>query len=320
MNNPRSVLIIAGPTASGKSALAMDVAREFTREITGTIINADSMQVYRELRIITARPSAADEAEIPHRLYGMLSAADVCSAGHWLRLAVAEIEMAHAAGSLPIVVGGTGLYLNALLEGIVDIPDIPADIRNDVRALHEQLGGEQFREELTKLDPASAEKIPASDPQRLIRAYEVAQATGRSLSDWQKQTPKAPLAEWDQETILVSPPRDTLYEAIDQRFERMLEAGVLEEVKALAALGLPPDRPAMKALGIPDLIAHFEGKISLNQAVSKAQQASRNYAKRQLTWFRNQLEQNYTHSAQYSESHRGKIFSFICNFLLTPSS
>lgn len=316
MNIPRSVLIIAGPTASGKSALAMDIAREFT----GTIINADSMQVYRELRILSARPSPDDEAEIPHRLYGMISAADVCSAGHWLRLAVAEIEAAHAASSLPIIVGGSGLYLKALLEGIVDVPDIPQDIRNNVRALHEQWGGERFRAALAKLDPVSAEKIPASDPQRLIRAYEVSMATGRPLSQWQKETPEAPLAEWPHATILVSPPRDTLYEAIDRRFDRMLEAGALEEVKALAALGVPADRPAMKALGMPELIAHCEGKIPLNQSVSKAQQASRNYAKRQLTWFRNQLVQNHTHSEQYSESNREEIFSFIRNFLLTPPS
>jgi tRNA dimethylallyltransferase len=313
---PRSVLIIAGPTASGKSALALDVAREFS----GTIINADSMQVYRELQILSARPSPADEAEIPHRLYGMISAAGVCSAGHWLRLAVSEIETAHSTDSLPIVVGGSGLYLKALLEGIVDVPDILPDIRNNVRALHEQWGGEKFREALAKLDPVSAEKVPASDPQRLIRAYEVAMATGRPLSQWQKDTPEVPLAEWPHATILVSPPRDTLYEAIDQRFDRMLEAGALEEVKALAALGLPADRPAMKALGMPELIAHCEGKIPLNQSVRKAQQASRNYAKRQLTWFRNQLEPNYTHSAQYSKSYREEIFSFIRNFLLTTTS
>ena len=316
MDFPRSVLIIAGPTASGKSSLAMDAAREFS----GTIINADSMQVYRELRILTARPTPQDEAEIPHRLYGMIPAADVCSAGHWLRLAVAEINAARSAGRLPIVVGGTGLYLKALLEGIVDVPDIPQDIRDDVRALFQEMGGATFHDQLAKLDPASAEKIPASDPQRLIRAYEVALATGRPLSDWHQETPEPPLAGWALATILVSPPREQLYEAIDRRFERMVEAGAVAEVEALAALKLPPDRPAMKALGVPELIAQGAGKITLNQSVEKAQQASRNYAKRQLTWFRNQLEQNHTLNAQYSESFKPKIFSFIRNFLLTAPS
>ena len=312
----RPVLIIAGPTASGKSSLAMDVAHEFS----GTIINADSMQVYRELRIVTARPSEQDEAEIPHRLYGFQSAADVFSAGHWVRLAVNEIKAADKENRLPVVVGGTGLYLKALLEGIVDVPDIPQPIREEVRALHARWGAEQFHQELAKRDPASAAKIPSSDPQRMLRAYEVFLATGKPLSVWQQEQPAPPLPDWAVASILVLPPRDLLYAAIDRRFEEMVEAGVIDEVAALAAIGLPTDRPALKALGIPELIGHSEGKIPLNQAVRKAQQASRNYAKRQLTWFRNQFEQNYTLNAQYSESHREKIFSFIRNFLLTPPS
>lgn len=311
-----SVLIIAGPTASGKSSLAMDAAREFS----GTIINADSMQIYRELRILTARPSPVDEKEIPHQLYGIQSAADVCSVGHWLRLAVEAIETAKNENRLPIVVGGTGLYLKALLEGIVDVPDIPQQVRDEVRSLHREWGGERFHQELEKRDPKSAAKISPTDPQRLIRAYEVVEATGRPLSAWHQDRAPLPLPQWNFASILVSPPRETLYEAIDRRFERMVEAGALKEVEALAQINLPADRPAMKALGMPELIAHIEGKTDINQCISKAQQASRNYAKRQLTWFRNQFEQNYTLNAQYSESHKAKIFSFIRNFLLTPSS
>ncbi len=316
MTVPRSVLIIAGPTASGKSSLAMDIAREFS----GTIINADSMQVYRELRILTARPTPADESEIPHRLYGIISAAEICSAGRWLKLAVPEIEAAFSANRLPIVVGGTGLYLKALLEGIADIPEIPQNVRDQVRALHVQWGAETFQRELAKLDPVSAEKIPVTDAQRLVRAYEVSLATNRPLSDWQKEVPESPLADCVHAIILVSPPRDVLYEGIDRRFELMLEAGALEEVKALATQALPAAQPALKALGVPELLALNDGKTSINQAVEKSQQASRNYAKRQLTWFRNQLEQNYTINEQYSESNQPEVFSFIRNFLLTPSS
>ncbi|MEX2452248.1 MAG: tRNA (adenosine(37)-N6)-dimethylallyltransferase MiaA [Rhodospirillales bacterium] len=315
MRQARSILILAGPTASGKSAFALDTARA----LNGTIINADSMQVYRELRLLSARPSPADEALIPHKLYGVMSAADPCSVGRWLDLAVREIDAAFAEGRLPVLVGGTGLYLKALLKGLSFIPDIPAEIRAEVRMLYDRLGGEAFRGALAKIDPRGAERILPGDRQRLIRAFEVARATGRTLAAWQAETAGSPLNGIDRRAVvLVAPPRAALYAAIEARFEGMLEAGALAEVRALAALGLSADLPALKAVGIPELMAHVEGKIPLDQAVMKAKQASRNYAKRQLTWFRNQFEQNHTINEQYSESLFEKNFPFIRDLLLTP--
>jgi tRNA dimethylallyltransferase len=315
MRQARSILILAGPTASGKSAFALDAARA----LNGTIINADSMQVYRELRLLSARPSPTDEALIPHKLYGVMSAADPCSVGRWLDLAVREIDTAFAEGRLPVLVGGTGLYLKALLEGLSFIPDIPAAVRAEVRALYDRLGGEAFRGALAKIDPRGAERISSGDRQRLIRAFEVARATGRPLADWQTETADSPLDGIGRRAVvLVAPPRAALYAAIEARFDGMIEAGALAEVRALAALGLSADLPALKAVGIPELMAHVEGKIPLDQAVMKAKQASRNYAKRQLTWFRNQFEQNYTINEQYSESLFKKNFPFIRDLMLTP--
>ncbi len=316
MSTEPAVLIVAGPTASGKSALAIDAAKKFN----GIVINADSMQVYRELRILTARPTPEDETTVPHRLYGVLPAAESCSVGKWLDLALAEIEKAHQSQSLPIIVGGTGLYLKALLEGLPAIPDIPAAVREEVKALHHRWGGEKFREELAKRDPVSAERIVATDTQRLIRAFEVVQATDRPLSDWQNDETVAPLKGAKHAVIVVRPPRDRLYALIEARFDDMIASGALEEAAGLDALGLPADQPAMKAVGVPEVLSHLRGEIPLETAVLQAKQASRNYAKRQLTWFRNQIEQNYTLSEQYSESLKPKIFSFIRNFLLTPPS
>ena len=307
------VLVIAGPTASGKSALALDAAGAFA----GTVINADSMQVYRELRILTARPSAEAEARVSHKLFGVLPASEPCSAGRWLRMAAAEIEAAHSRSSLPIVVGGTGLYLKALTGGLAEIPDIGEDIRAEARTLHASLGGEAFRAELAKLDPEAADKLPAGDSQRLIRAFEVARATGRPLADWQDETAPATALRARFATIALIPPRRRLYAACDARFDLMIAAGAIDEVKALAALGLAPGRPALKAVGVPELSRHLRGEASLEEAVGAAKRATRNYVKRQLTWLRTQGAGAWILSAQYSESLRPKIFSFIRRFLLT---
>ena len=312
----RSVVIIAGPTASGKSALAMDVAEHFT----GTVINADSMQVYKELREVTARPSIADEKRVPHRLFGVLSGRESCSAGRWTELAVTEIETCFAEGRLPVVVGGTGMYLKSLVEGLSPIPDIDPAVRDQATARHAELGAEDFHAEVAKLDPVSAGRLPPGDTQRLIRAWEVTTATGRPLSDWQDEPRIQPLSNVRFATIAVVPPREKLYAGIDARFSRMVEKGALDEVRDLMALDLDPALPLMKALGVPELLAYLRGEMELEAAVSKAQQVSRNYAKRQLTWVRSQLPDAHILPAQYSESFREEIFSFVHRFLLTAEA
>ena len=312
-------MIVAGPTASGKSALALALAEA----LGGTVINADSMQVYRELRILTARPTPAEEARAPHRLYGVLPAAQLCSAGRWRALALAAVREAQAAGRLPIVAGGTGLYLRALMQGIAPVPDIAPAVRAAAAAEHARLGGEEFRRRLAARDPEGAARIRPSDRQRLIRAWEVIVATGRPLSAWQA------MREADPENglrdglrflpLLLMPPRGALYAACDARLLRMIEAGALDEVAALDRLGLDPALPAMKALGVPELRRHLAGETPLAAAVAAAQQATRNYAKRQLTWFRHQLPEARRWDAQFSESMLREILPIVRGFWLTPA-
>ncbi len=287
MSEPRPrVAIVAGPTASGKSAAALALAEQ----AGGTVINADSMQVYRELRILTARPNDADLARAPHRLYGTLPAAEACSAGRWLDLAAAEVNESLAAGHLPILVGGTGLYLRALMEGLAPVPPVTDPVRAEARALFEKVGGTGLHERLLAVDPVMAARLAPGDSQRLIRAWEVWCATGRSLADWQAEPAQAPPLPplWFRILVLL-PGRDAAYAAIDGRFEQMIAAGALEEVRALDALGLDPALPAMKAHGVPALRAHLAGTMSLEEAVRIGQRDTRRYAKRQRTWLRHQL-------------------------------
>jgi len=301
------VLVIAGPTASGKSALALDVAAA----LPATIINADSMQVYRELRVLTARPTPADEAKVPHRLFGVRAAAEPCSAGRWLRLAVSEIEAAHAAERLPIVVGGTGLYLKALLEGLAEVPEIPEAVTREARALHVRLGGVAFRETLAALDPDAAGRLSASDSQRLIRAYAVARATDRPLADWQRMSAPGPALNARFAVIVLSPPRAALNAALDARFDAMMAEGALDEVRALLALGLDPMLPALKAVGVPELRRFLDGDGSLAEAVAAAKGATRNFAKRQMTWLRHQIIADKVHPARYGPEARAEIVDFV---------
>jgi len=308
------VILVAGPTASGKSALALHLATAYS----GTVINADSMQVYRDLRILTARPDAAAEAAAPHRLYGHLDAAERGSVGAWRQLALAEIAAAHEAGSVPIVVGGTGLYLRALQHGIAAIPPVPKAIRAEAVHLHERLGGAVFRNRLAELDPISAARLPPGDRQRLIRAWEVARATGLPLSEWQAQ--KAATAPHRFASILLAPPRPALYAACDARFVAMIEAGAIDEATALGRRDLDPQLPAMKAVGIGELLRHARGEIGLDTAVAATQQATRRLAKRQTTWFRHQMTADLTLTEQLSESLLRCSRHFIDGFLLTGES
>src|SRR6266851_2611790 len=306
------LILIGGPTASGKSALALAIAEEFA----GTVINADSMQIYRDLAILTARPGPADEARAPHRLYGVLDAADPCSAVRWRDLAEGEIAAAEARGSLAVVVGGTGFYLRALVDGLADIPPVPAATRAEARRLHKRLGGAGFRACLAARDPAGAARLAAGDTQRLLRAYEVIAATGRPLGDWQQDQVAGPRRA-NVATLVLMPPRPSLYAACEARFAAMVAAGALEEVRALLARRLDPALPAMKAVGVPELARHLAGAIPLDEAIRLGQQATRRYAKRQVTWFRHQMPGAKVIAAQFSESLLQEIFSFIRQFLLT---
>jgi tRNA dimethylallyltransferase len=310
------IVIVAGPTASGKSALALALAEEFG----GTIINADSQQVYRDLAVLSARPSTAEMARVPHRLYGVIDAAENCSAGRWVALAQAEIDAARRAGRLPILAGGTGLYLEVLLNGLAALPSIPAAAREEAKALYAELGGAVFRARLAALDPVSAAKIAASDAQRLTRAYEVARATGKPLSQWQAE--QAPTRSLRAAAHVLLPEREGLYRACDARVRAMIAQGAEEEARSLLGRGLAPNLPAMKAVGLRELGAALDGRSSRDEAIAAMQQATRQYAKRQYTWFRNRLQNSeilrrLTVKEQFSVSLLPDIFSFIRSSLLT---
>ena len=278
----QSIILIGGPTASGKSDLAMRLAQ--TRN--GSIINADAMQIYAGLPILTAQPAPKDRAEIPHMLYETTDAAEASSAGKWLVQAKAAIEETIKAGRKPILVGGTGLYFDALMGGLADIPPIPDDARAKAAQLYITLGEENFRAELAKRDPDSATRIARNDKQRLIRAYEVALHTGKTLGEWHKAS-QGTEQNFAAEYHLLLPPREELYAACDKRFLNMIERGAIEEVKNFLKRGLSPTLPSMKILGVRELANYLRGEKTLEESIAKAQQMTRNYAKRQVTWFRN---------------------------------
>ena len=283
--HPIKAVLIAGPTASGKSALALELASR----ADGVVINADSMQVYRDLRIITARPTQDEETRVPHRLYGHVDAAVNFSAGAWVADAAKALEEARAGGRLPILIGGTGLYFKALTAGLSVVPPIPAELREDVRARLERNGVEALHAELAIRDPRAAERLNLRDRTRIARALEVIEATGRSLLDWHHEGQPPLLSKDSFRAVFLAPERDELYARIDARFDTMLGAGALDEVERLAARGLDPLLPAMKAHGVPALIRHLRGELSLEEAATIARADTRHYAKRQFTWFRHQL-------------------------------
>jgi len=274
LERPR-IWLIAGPTASGKTALALTMAEQCGAEV----VNADSMQIYRDLPVLTARPSAEEEARAPHHLFGMVDAAEAWSVGRWQTAALAVLNDIAARGRSAIVVGGTGLYFRALTHGLADTPAVSEaerQLRDDAFAAE---GETAFRARLAVLDPAAAARIEVGDRQRLIRAMAVAEVTGRPLSAWQAET-TPPLAADAWTGLVLDPPRDALYARCDARFGKMI---------AVAARGLSPSLPALKAVGYRELAAHIAGETSLDEALAAARQATRNYAKRQATWFRNQM-------------------------------
>ena len=284
MSQPDTVLI-AGPTASGKSALAISLAERRG----GIIINADSMQVYRDLCVITARPTAAEEERAPHQLYGHVDAAENFSVGRWCREAAAALAAAESEGRAAILVGGTGLYFSALTRGLAAVPPIPASIRAEVRARLARDGAPALHAELSRRDPAAAARLMPADGTRITRALEVVLATGRPLKEWQEDDAPPILDASRAAKVFLMPERETLLRRIDARFDGMIAAGALEEVRALAARDLAPELPAMKAHGVPWLIRHLKGQMTLTAAAEEAKRDTRQYTKRQATWFRNQL-------------------------------
>ncbi len=284
MNKPDHSLpplaLIAGPTASGKSALALALA-ERTR---GVVINADSAQVYRDLAIVSARPTAEDEARAPHRLYGYRDGAEACSAADWAEDAKREIAAAHGDGRLPILAGGTGLYIRTLLDGIAPVPEIDAEVRADVRAMATADAYAALQSE----DPAAAARLRASDTTRIARALEVVRATGRPLASWQEERTGGIAGMVDLRPLLLLGPRDWLYARCDARFETMMGAPGLAEVEALLKRGLSPALPVMRAIGVSEIAAYLRGQATREDSLAAGRQATRNYVKRQYTWFRRQ--------------------------------
>lgn len=300
-------ILIAGPTASGKSALALALAER----LGGTVINADAMQVYRELRVLTARPDADDERRAPHRLYGHVPGAEAYSAARYAAEARAAIAAAEEAGSLPIVVGGTGLYFKALTEGLSPIPPIPDEIRARWRACAGEEGAAALHAILAERDPEMAARLRPTDPQRLVRALEVLEATGTSLARWQEEPGEPVVRVEDGRAVVVAPERDVLRQRIDARFDRMMAHGAVEEVRALLQLALSPELPVMRALGVGPLARLIAGEASPAEAGEAAKAETRQYAKRQLTWLRRNMNAWKWINAQEMESCVATLSDFI---------
>lgn len=300
---PCRAVLIAGPTASGKSALALSLAERHH----GTVINADSMQVYQELRVLTARPTPEEEARVPHALYGFVSAREAYSVGRYLTDAARAIEAVEAQGRLPVIVGGTGLYFKALLEGLSPIPSIPADIRARWRGEAQRIGAAGLQRVLAERDPEMAQRLRPSDPHRIVRALEVLEATGRSLAEWQRIPGEGVVAEDETIRLVLLPDRAELYRRCEARFDAMMRQGALDEVAALSALGLDPDLPAMTAHGVPHLLAALAGQIDLETAAERAKSDTRHYAKRQFTWIRRNMQSWRRVDAQQMENIDVKI-------------
>lgn len=297
----QTVIVIGGPTASGKSALALALAQKHG----GVVINADSMQLYAGLPLLTAQPDAADHAAAPHRLYGVQPPDQTCSAAQWRDMALAEIARAHAEKRMPVVVGGTGFYIRTLIEGISPIPEIPTEIRARLNAELADIGNDAFHAQLAERDPVMGERLHPGNSQRLIRAMEVLAHTGKSLAYWQSLPRAGTPSQLRFVTLALLPPRDVLYARCDRRFEEMIRRGALHEVEAFPR---PPQEGAQwalhKALGYPELRAYLDGHATKEDAVRAAQQSTRNYAKRQMTWFRHQL-----HAARILETPDAALVS-----------
>jgi tRNA dimethylallyltransferase len=305
--NHANPILIAGPTASGKSALAIAIAAH----VGGEIINADSMQVYRELRILSARPPEQEEARVPHALYGFVPAGEAYSAGRFVRDAATAIATARSAGRRPVIVGGTGLYFKALLEGLSPIPDVAGDVRDYWRRAGEERGAEALHGELLRVDPVMAGRLAPTDTQRIVRALEVIQSTGRSLAEWQSLRGEPVIDEAETVRLMVSGDRAELHARADARFERMMREGALEEARALSLLQLDPDLPAMRAIGVRPLLRLVAGEINEDEARELAKAETRQYIKRQETWLKRHMITWKAVETKETESSLRDIFAFI---------
>ncbi|MCO6185709.1 tRNA (adenosine(37)-N6)-dimethylallyltransferase MiaA [Rhizobium sp. L1K21] len=282
-------ILITGPTASGKSALAL----EWAKRVDGIVINADSMQVYDTLRVLTARPSEDEMAGIEHRLYGHVPAAETYSTGAWLRAAQAEMKRCRDLGKMPVFVGGTGLYFKALTGGLSDMPKVPDEIRNRLRQRLTDKGAEALHAELSTRDAGGAERIRANDGQRIVRALEVLEASGKPISFFQNKTGEVVVDPARARKFVVLPERAYLHSRIDKRFAMMMDEGAVEEVDALLRLSPPADAPVMKAIGVMQIAAMLKGQMGRDEVIEKSSAATRQYAKRQMTWFRNQMDETW---------------------------
>ncbi|MEQ1711933.1 MAG: tRNA (adenosine(37)-N6)-dimethylallyltransferase MiaA [Hyphomicrobium sp.] len=306
-NPPTKTILIAGPTSSGKSALALALAER----LGGVVINADSMQVYRELDVLTARPSAADAARAQHRLYGHVPAAEAYSAGRFVREAETEIATARAAGLVPIVVGGTGLYFKALTDGLSPMPEVPDDVREHWRHVAQRTEAIALHAELAKRDPEMASRLAPGDQQRVTRALEVLEASGRSLADWQRQPGRPVVGDADAVKFVLLPDREELRCRCDQRFDSMMARGALDEVRAMFSLGLTWELPAMRALGVAPLAALVRGEMTRDEAVAKAKADTRKFAKRQATWLNRYMIAWKSINSQDTECQAAELIAFI---------
>ncbi|MDC1382652.1 tRNA (adenosine(37)-N6)-dimethylallyltransferase MiaA [Candidatus Puniceispirillum sp.] len=303
----KSYIMIAGPTASGKSQVAVSLAKA----LGGEIINADSMQLYADLSVLTARPSLSDRGGVPHHLYGVVDGAHRASVVKWLKLAADAMMLIRNRGKLPIVVGGTGMYLEAAINGIAPVPEVPAAIHDANTVLYQKIGGPAFWKQLAALDLPIAERITHGDSQRLIRAMSVITATGTPLSAWQTRDHKGALIGQALK-LTILPSRDILYRRINERFNKMLDDGAIDEVRCLAARDLDPSLPLTKALGLSALKSVLEGKMTMSEAEYISKRDSRRYAKRQMTWLRNNYNAQITIKTKLSKSLMENIFSLIC--------
>ena len=309
----KPILILAGPTASGKTRLALDIAER----IQGIIINADSIQIYKELQILSSRPTIEQQMRASHQLYGILSVHERCSAGRWLSLVKPAIEKSWESQKIPLITGGTGLYIKVLLDGISAIPDIPSNLINDLQKRLSLIGAKAFREELAKKDPNAASRILPNDSQRLVRAASVIASTGQSLEYWWSKKVQIPAINARFLTIVLYPPRELLYSNIEARFDEMILQGAVDEAAEFSRLSVDPALPAARAVGLKELLRYINHELDLSCSIKKAKQATRNLAKRQLTWAKNNINANFFVCEQYSEDLIDRLIDKINKFLLT---